>query len=196
MFERMQSMAIPVFASLNGSLTESDGGGSKAELINRNGKRQSIFRSYTWPYMDRPNLTVLPHALVTRLLLEDRQATGVEVEFAGKLHRLRADCEVVVCLGAINTPKLLLQSGIGDGAELKRLGITVVQHLPGVGQNFQDHLLLNGCLWEYPEPQEGLPDTQVSLFWKSNPILDTPDLQLVQREGVAVAPELACFDAL
>jgi choline dehydrogenase len=89
MFEAMQSMAIPVFASLNGSLTESDGGGSKAELINRDGKRQSIFRSYTWPYMDRPNLTVLPHALVTRLLLEDRQAIGVEVEFEGELHRLR-----------------------------------------------------------------------------------------------------------
>jgi choline dehydrogenase len=116
------------------------------------------------------------------------------VEFAGKLHRLRAGCEVVVSLGAINTPKLLLQSGIGDEAELKRLGIAVVQHLPGVGQNFQDHLLLNGCLWEYPEPQEGLPDTQVSLFWKSNPTLDTPDLQLVQREGVAVAPELTSSD--
>jgi choline dehydrogenase len=138
---------------------------------------------------------VLPHALVTRLLLEDRRATGVEVAFEGKLHRLRADCEVVVSLGAINTPKLLLQSGIGDEAELQRHAITVVQHLPGVGQNFQDHLLLNACLWEYPEAQEGIPDTQVSLFWKSNPLLDTPDLQLVQREGASVAPELACFDA-
>jgi choline dehydrogenase-like flavoprotein len=72
MFEAMQSMAIPVFASLNGSLTEADGGGSKAELINRDGKRQSIFRSYIWPYMDRPNLTVLTYALVTWLLFEDR----------------------------------------------------------------------------------------------------------------------------
>jgi choline dehydrogenase len=195
MFEAMQSMAIPVYASLNGSLAESEGGGSKAELTNRDGKRQSIFRSYTWPYIDRPNLTVLPHALVTRLLVEDRQAMGVEVEFAGKLHRVRADCEVVVSLGAIHTPKLLLQSGIGDEAELKRVGITVVQHLPGVGQNFQDHLLLNACLWEYPQSQQGIPDTQVSLFWKSNPALDTPDLQLVQREGTAVAPELASFDA-
>jgi choline dehydrogenase len=195
MFEAMRSMAIPVFASLNGSLAESDGGGSKAELINQGGKRQSIFRSYTWPYMDQPNLTVLPHAVVTRLLLADRQATGVEVAFAGKLHRLGADCEVVLSLGAIHTPKLLLQSGIGDAAQLKRLGIAVIQHLPGVGQNFQDHLLLNACLWEYPEPQQGVPDTQVSLFWKSNPMLDTPDLQLVQREGTAVAPELASFHA-
>ena len=195
MFEAMRSLGIPVFASLNGLLTESDGGGSKAELTNRDGKRQSIFRSYIWPYMGRPNLTVLPHALVTRLLLEDRLATGVEVEYEGKLHRIRADCEIVVSLGAIQTPKLLLQSGIGAEAGLKRLGISVVQHLPGVGQNFQDHLLLNACLWEYPEPQEGLPDTQVSLFWKSNPMLDTPDLQLVQREGAAVAPELASFRA-
>ena len=195
MFEAMRSMAIPVFASLNGSLAESNGGGSRAELTNRDGKRKSIFRSYIWPLMDRTNLTVLPHTLVTRLLLEGRQAIGVEVLFAGKLHRLRADCEIVVSLGAIHTPKLLLQSGIGDQAELKRFGIPVVQHLPGVGQNFQDHLLLNACLWEYPEPQEGIPETQVSLFWKSNPMLDTPDLQLVQREGTAVAPELASFDA-
>lgn len=195
MFEAMRSMGIPVFASLNGSLTESDGGGSKAELTNRDGKRQSIFRSYIWPYLDRPNLTVLTFALVTRLLFEGRQATGVEVEFAGKLHRLRADCEIVVSLGAIQTPKLLLQSGIGDETELKRLGIPVVQHLPGVGQNFQDHLLLNACLWEYPKPQEGIPDTQVSIFWKSNSTVDTPDLQLVQREGTAVATELASFHA-
>jgi choline dehydrogenase len=195
MLEAMQSMGIPVFASLNGSLTESGGGGSKAELIIRDGKRQSIFRSYVWPYIDRPNLTVLTDALVTRLLFEGRQATGVEAEFGGKLHRLRADCEVVVSLGAIQTPKLLLQSGIGDEVELKRLGIPVVQHLPGVGQNFQDHLLLNACLWEYPNRQEGLPDTQVSIFWKSNSTLHTPDLQLVQREGAAVAPELASFHA-
>jgi choline dehydrogenase len=195
MFEAMQSVGIPVFASLNGSLTECDGGGSRAELTNRDGRRQSIFRSYIWPFMDRPNLTVLPHALVTHLLFEGRRATGVEVAFAGRLHRLTAGCEVVLSLGAIHTPKLLLQSGIGDKAELKRIGITVVQHLPGVGQNFQDHLLLNACLWEYPEPQQGVPDTQVSLFWKSNPMLDTPDLQLVQREGTAVAPELAGFHA-
>jgi choline dehydrogenase len=195
MLEAMRSTGIPVFANLNGSLTESDGGGSKAELIDRDGKRQSIFRSYIWPYLDHPNLTVLTNALVTRLLFEGRQATGVEVEFAGKVHRLWADCEIVVSLGAIQTPKLLLQSGIGDEAELKRLGIPVVQHLPGVGQNFQDHLLLNACLWEYPKPQEGLPDTQVSIFWKSNSMLETPDLQLVQREGTAVAPELASFGA-
>ncbi len=195
MFQAMQSMAIPVFASLNGSLTESDGGGSKAELTNREGQRQSIFRSYIWPFIDRPNLTVLPHALVTRLLFAGRHATGVEVAFAGKLHRITAACEVVLSLGAIHSPKLLLQSGIGDEAELKRVGITLLQHLPGVGQNFQDHLLLNACLWEYPEPQQGVPDTQVILFWKSNPALDTPDLQLVHREGTAVAPELAGFHA-
>ena len=145
--------------------------------------------------MDRPNFTVLPHALVTRLLFEGRRATGVEVEFAGRLHRLRADCEIVVSLGAIHTPKLLLQSGIGDEAELKRLGIPVVQHLPGVGQNFQDHLLLNACLWEYPEAPGRHTRAAGQLFWKSNPVLDMPDLQFVQREGTAVAPELASFDA-
>ncbi len=194
MFEAMRSMGIAVFASLNGSLTESDGGGSSAELINRDGKRHSIFRSYVWPYVDSPNFTVLTGALVTRLLFEGRRATGVEVELAGRLHRVTADCEIVVSLGAIQTPKLLLQSGIGDEAELNRFGIPVLQHLPGVGRNFQDHLLVNACLWEYREAAEGIPEPQVTLFWKSNSALDMPDLQLVQREGTAVAPELASFD--
>jgi choline dehydrogenase len=70
--------------------------------------------------------------------------------------------------------------------------------LPQKGERFSRRREFWQTLQEgsgYPEPQEGLPDTQVSLFWKSNPILDTPDLQLVQREGAADAPELACFDA-
>jgi choline dehydrogenase len=68
----------------------------------------------------------------------------------GKTLRLTAETEVVLSLGAINTPKVLMQSGIGDETELRRLGISVVQHLLGVGQNFQDHVAFD-CVWEYPE---------------------------------------------
>ena len=99
----------------------------------------SVFRSYVFPYMDRPNLTVLTHALVTRLTFEGKRANGVEIAYDGKIHRISAGLEVVLSLGAIHTPKVLMLSGIGDQVELQRLGIPVVQHLPGVGQNFQDH---------------------------------------------------------
>jgi choline dehydrogenase len=91
-----------------------------------------------FPTWNRPNLTVLTHALVTRITFEGKRATGVECIYNGKTHRIRAGLEVVLSLGAIHTPKVLMQSGIGDQAELERHGIPLVQHLPGVGQNFQD----------------------------------------------------------
>jgi choline dehydrogenase-like flavoprotein len=113
--------------------------------------RLSVFRTYVFPYMDRPNLTVLTHALVTKLTLEGKRATGVEIACDGKIQRIAAGFEVVLSLGAMHTPKVLMLSGIGDEAELQRLRIPVVQDLPGVGQNFQDHFAV-GCMWEYQEP--------------------------------------------
>ena len=128
---------MPTFDSNNGRLMEDGGGASIIDVRVRDAKRLSVFRTYVFPYMDRPNLTVLTHALVTKLTLEGKRATGVEVAFDGKIHRITAELEVVLSLGAMHTPKVLMLSGIGDQDELRRLGIPVVQHLPGVGQNFQ-----------------------------------------------------------
>jgi choline dehydrogenase len=106
----------------------------------------------------------------------------VEIAFDGKIQRIRAGCEVVLSLGAMHTPKVLMLSGIGDQAELQRLGIPVVQHLPGVGQNFQDHFGV-GCVWEYQQPLAPRNNgAEATFFWKSNPGLDTPDLQTCQAE--------------
>src|SRR5258708_15832876 len=133
--------------------------------------RLSVFRTYALPYMDRPNLTVLTNALVTKLTLEGKRASGVEIAFDGKIQRITAGLEVVLSLGAMHTPKVLMLSGIGDEEELQRLGIPVVQHLPGGGQNFQDHFGI-GCIWEY---QEQLPINTnggaATCCWKSNPPL-------------------------
>jgi choline dehydrogenase len=101
--------------------------------------------------MDRANLTVLSAALVTRVTFEGKRATGVEIYHEGKTKQIRAGLEVVLSLGAINTPKVLMQSGIGDQTELARHGIPVIQNLPGVGQNFQDHPAI-WCVWEFPAP--------------------------------------------
>ena len=78
--------------------------------------------------MDQPNLTVLPHALVTRLTFQDNRTTGVEISFEGSTRRIHAGREVILSLGAIHTPKVLMQSGVGDQTELRRFGIPVVQH--------------------------------------------------------------------
>ena len=143
-----ESVGIPSFDSNNGRMMEGDGGASICDVRVRNGLRQSAFRSYVAPYLERPNLTVLPHALITRLTLRGNRVTGVEFHHRGKTRRVRAGSEVIVSMGAIHTPKLLMQSGIGDADELRRFGIPVTQHLPGVGQNFQDHVLVP-CIWEY-----------------------------------------------
>jgi choline dehydrogenase len=194
MLEGTRSVGIPTFENQNGRMMEGAGGSSIVDLRIRDGKRESVFRSYTFPYMDRPNLTVLAHALVTRITFEGKRATGVECIYNGKTHRISAGLEVVLSLGAIHTPKVLMQSGIGDQAELQRHGIPLVQHLPGVGQNFQDHPGI-GCVWEYQKPLP--PRTgSVTFFWKSDPNLDTPDIQTCQAEvPLAAAEMLARYNA-
>jgi choline dehydrogenase len=191
MVEGARSVGMPTFNSNNGVLMEGEGGASIFDLRVRDGKRLSVFRTYAFPYMDRPNLTVLTRALVTRLILDRRRATGVEIEYEGKIQRIHAGLEVVLSLGAIQTPKVLMQSGIGDQAELKRLGIPVVQQLPGVGQNFQDHFGI-GCVWEYKQPLAPRNNGgEATFFWKSNPDLDTPDLQTCQGEIPICSAETA-----
>jgi choline dehydrogenase len=194
MLEGTRSVGIPTFENQNGRMMEGAGGCSIVDLRVRDGKRESVFRSYTFPYMDRPNLTVLTHALVTRITFEGKRATGVECIYNGKTHRISAGLEVVLSLGAIHTPKVLMQSGIGDEVESQRFGIPLVQHLPGVGQNFQDHPGI-GCVWEYEKPLP--PRTgSVTFFWKSDPNLDTPDIQTCQAEvPFAAAEMLARYNA-
>jgi choline dehydrogenase len=88
----------------------------------------------------------------------------------------------VLSLGAINTPKVLMQSGIGNHDDLRRLGIDVIQHLPGVGKNYQDHPAF-GCVWEYREPLEPRNALgEMVFFWSSNAEEETPDLQVCQLE--------------
>jgi choline dehydrogenase len=179
LFEEIHSLGIPIFENQNGRIMETDGGASVADMRIRDGKRQSVFRAYVFPHMDQLNLTVLPHALVTRLTFEGNRTSGVEISYEGSTRRIRAGREVILSLGAIHTPKVLMQSGIGDQAELRRFGIPVVQDLPGVGQGFQDHPAFC-CLWDCPEslPPNLVPDAVI--YWKSEAGLDSPDFQILQ----------------
>jgi choline dehydrogenase len=191
MLEGACSVGIPAFENPNGRMMEGDGGASIIDVSARAGKRQSVFRSYTFPLMDQPNLTVLTSALVTRLTFERMRVSGVEIFHGGRNHRIGASQEVILSLGAINTPKVLMQSGIGDEAELRRFGIAVIQHLPGVGKNFQDHAAFD-CVWEY---REALPPrntmVEATFFCKSDPGLESPDLQTVQGEAPLSSAENA-----
>ena len=172
---------------------EGEGGAAIANVRIRDGRCLSVFRTYAYPYMGRHNLTVLTGALVTRIVFDGKRAVGVEFRLDAQSHRIAAHCEIVLSLGAINTPKVLMQSGIGDESELARAGIDVVQRLPGVGRNFQDHIL-TGCVWEYKTP---IPlrnnAAEATFFWKSDPSRDTPDLQPLQVEVPFSTPETAHF---
>ena len=184
----IRSVGIPIFENQNGRMMEADGGASVPDMRIRDGKRQSVFRSYVFPYMDRPNVTVLSHALVTRLTFDGKRATGVEIFWDGRTHRIRAGREVIMSLGAMNTPKVLMQSGIGDETELQHFGIPVVQHLPGVGRGFQDHPVV-ACVWECSEPLPPDVAPDAVLFCKSDSRLAGPDFQILQ--GVLSAEDAA-----
>jgi choline dehydrogenase len=178
LFEGIRSVGIPIFENQNGRLMEADGGASVPDMHIRDGKRQSVFRSYVFPYMDRPNLTVLRHALVTRLTFEDKRVTGVQISYEGSIRRIRAGRDVILSLGAIHTPKVLMQSGIGDEAELSRFGIPVIQHLPGVGIGFQDHPGVC-CLWECSDSLPTRPAPEAVIYGKSATGLGSPDFQIL-----------------
>jgi choline dehydrogenase len=182
MLEGTRSLGMQTFDSNNGRMMEGYGGASIADLRVRDGKRLSVFGTYVYPYMDRPNLTVLTQALVTKLIFSGTRVTGVDVVCDGNLRRIGARVEVVLSLGAIHTPKLLMLSGIGDQGLLRPLGIPVIQHLPGVGQNFQDHVGV-ACVWECYQPLALRNNgSEATFFWRSSRDLDAPDLQTCQGE--------------
>ncbi|CAB3766627.1 GMC family oxidoreductase [Paraburkholderia solisilvae] len=182
---------VPTFADHNGAMMEGDGGAALTNVCVRDGRRQSVYRAYVHPYRDRANLTVLPDALVTRLIFDGAAVTGVEYLRYGELVRVRATREVVLSLGAIHTPKLLMQSGVGDDADLRRFGIDVKQHLPGVGRNFQDHFMAP-CVWEAAGPIDGRNNLgEITAMWKSDSRLDRPDLQSFLTELPYASPEAA-----
>ncbi|MGH8382413.1 choline dehydrogenase [Pseudomonas sp.] len=105
----------------------------------KDGVRWSTANAYLRPAMTRPNLTVVTHAMTRRILLDGKRAVGVEYDEGGQTHKVYCNREVLVSSGPIGSPHLLQRSGIGPEAVLKKAGIEVRHHLPGVGENLQDH---------------------------------------------------------
>lgn len=105
----------------------------------KDGVRWSTANAYLRPAMTRPNLTVVTHAMTRRILLDGKRAVGVEYDEGGKTHKVYCNREVLVSSGPIGSPHLLQRSGIGPESVLKAAGIEVRHHLPGVGENLQDH---------------------------------------------------------
>ena len=191
LLEGAESLGLQRFPNSNGQMMEAAGGCAWIDETVRDGKRQSIFRSYLYPIMHQPNLTVLTGALAARIRFAGNRATGIEFLYNGKTVRAQATQEVILSLGAIHTPKLLMQSGIGDEMELRSAGITVMHALPGVGRNLHDHVAF-GCVWENsgrPAPQ--IPRSQTSCFWKTRTGLEAPNFYVYSHGGPDFTPENA-----
>jgi choline dehydrogenase len=172
-----QEAGIPYNPDHNGA--ESDGV-SFVQLNVRAGKRDSASTAFVDPVRDADNLTVATHTRAQRLLLENGRCVGVEVVRDGAVETVRATHEVVVCAGTIESPKLLLLSGIGNGDDLRALGLGVSVHLPGVGQNLHDHAMspvIYSAARPVPDALPGLTQLHGHLFARSRPGLIGPDTQ-------------------
>jgi choline dehydrogenase len=145
----------------------------------KEGKRQSTAVAYLNPALNRPNLKLTLNARATRLLFEGKRCVGVEYKQDNQLKTVHANYEVIVCAGAIESPKLLLLSGIGNSLDLKEFDISVRVDLPGVGENFHNHVL-TGIINEVSQPlvSPHLNLSESALFCKSDPGWVGPDLQM------------------
>jgi len=110
------------------------------QVTHKNGERCSAAKAYLTPHLSRPNLHVFTGAHTTRILLERKRAVGVEFHHEGKVKQLKAAREVLLCAGALQSPQILMLSGIGPHAHLLENGIATLHDLPGVGQNLHDHV--------------------------------------------------------
>jgi choline dehydrogenase len=138
--EAAQQAGLPFNPDFNGSVQLGCG---LFQVTQKNGRRWSAASAYLHPVSARKNLTIVTKAQATRVLIEHGRAVGVEYARRRKRRTARASQEVVLAAGAINSPQLLLLSGIGPADALRALGISVIHDLPGVGKNLQDHLNVN-----------------------------------------------------
>ena len=194
-----QDAGIPRTNDFNRGSNE---GSAYYQVNQRRGRRWSAARGFLKPVMHRPNLTVLTGVQVERLVIQGKRVTGVQYRRNGASHVARAARETVLTAGSIGTPQILELSGIGDAQRLAALGIDSVHHLPGVGENLQDHLQLRLIYkvanvrtlnadyqslikraWmgvEYALFRRGpmtMAPSQLGMFTRSSSHVETPDLQ-------------------
>lgn len=199
----------PIFDDLNGP--EPNGFGLAQSAIDR-GRRASASNAYLRPIRGRRNLTVRTRSQATRILFEGTTAVGLQYLWRDASREVRARREVIISSGAVNSPHLLMLSGIGDADALRKLGIASVQHLPGVGRNLQDHLMvpmnyrrigpesplhrmlridrlvpaLVSAVVAGKGPATVLPSGVNSII-RSRPELDAPDIQIIFGAGAMEA---------
>lgn len=183
------AIGVPVIDDPNGADNE---GAAPANFNIARGKRWSSMNGYLMPILEHPGLTVLTGAMAFELLLQDGACHGVRHCCEDVVRDTHAREHVVLACGAIDTPRLLMLSGIGDPIELHRLGIPVRHALPGVGRNLQDHPLAQACVIRARKPLGPVTENGGGsvVNWKSSPDLPQPDLHAFPVQGNSAGPAI------
>jgi choline dehydrogenase len=186
--EAAREMGMPILDDVNGPMRP--GAGYINMNIAADGTRVSAARAFLRPALSRPNLTVLLNTAVVKLNCANTRCVGVKTATGD----IAADTEVILAAGAIGSAKLLMLSGIGDADALGKRGIDIVENLPGVGSNLQDHILLSGVVFTYkgtmPDRPADSNAVEAEAFLSSGVSSDT-DCALVLHQLGAITPEAA-----
>jgi choline dehydrogenase len=186
-----REMGMPILDDVNGPMRP--GAGYINMNIAADGTRVSAVRAFLRPALSRPNLILLLSTNVVKLNFNGTRCVGVKVMTDGTLKDVAAEKEVILAAGTIHSPKLLMLSGVGEAKALRSLGIDVVENLPGVGDNLQDHVLVSGVVFQY---KGKMPDRPVDSnaveaeAYLSSGSGDT-DISLVLHQLPVVTPEVA-----
>jgi choline dehydrogenase len=177
-----------VSEDVNGPVTE---GAGTMDLNMKDGRRFSVVHAYLLPAVSRRNLTILPHALVESLTFEGTRCVGVRCQIDGQRRELRSDHDVVLSAGTIDSPRLLMISGIGNADHLRQLGIGVVADLPGVGENLHDHPMVSAFSAETNRASTRGARSESHLFMRSRNTLPAPDVQILLTPAATGLPGVA-----
>lgn len=185
-------MGIPIVDDMNGPMQP--GAGYINMNIAKDGTRVSAARAFLHPALNRANLTLLLNADVQRINFTGKRATGIRILAGGAGKDINATREVILAAGGVGSPKLLMLSGIGDAPDLRRLGIDVVENLPGVGKNFQDQVMVLGIVFKYkgtmPERRPDSNAVEAEVYWSSGFSPEETDINLVLHQLSAPTPEV------
>jgi len=173
-----REMGMPILDDVNGPMVP--GAGYINMNIAADGTRVSAIGDFLRPALSRPNLTLLLNATVVKLNFKGTRCVGIKTMTGGTVTDIAADKEVILAAGAIHSPKLLMLSGVGEAMALRSLGIDVVENLPGVGENLQDHVLVSGVVFQYkgkmPDRPADSNAVEAEAYLSSDP---TSDIELI-----------------
>src|SRR5258706_4664187 len=187
-----REMGLPILDDVNGPMVP--GAGYINMDIAADGTRVSAVGAFLRPALSRSNLTLLLNTTVVKLNFKGTRCVGVKIMTGGTVTDIAVGKEVILAAGSINSPKLLMLSGVGEAKAPRSLGIDVVENLPGVGENLQDHVLVSGVVFKYkgkmPDRPADSNAVEAEVYLSSGPSSDT-DINLVLEQLPAVTPETA-----